>query len=44
VTDEQMADTIGSATGVKEIAQRLVDQALTGGATDNVTVVVVRQE
>jgi len=44
VPDQRMADTIGSAAGVKEIAQRLVDQALNAGATDNITVVVVRLE
>lgn len=42
--DQRLADTIRSVSGVKEIAQRLVDQALKAGATDNITVVVVRQE
>jgi protein phosphatase len=42
--DQRLADIIATASGVKEIAQRLVDQALGAGATDNVTAVVVRQE
>jgi protein phosphatase len=40
----RMADTIRNVVDVKEIAQRLVDQALKAGATDNITVVVVKQE
>lgn len=43
-TDEQIAAALGADVGVEAIAQGLVDQALTGGATDNVTVVVVRRE
>jgi protein phosphatase len=44
VPDQRLSDTIRSASGVQEIAQRLVDLALKAGATDNITVVVVRQE
>jgi protein phosphatase len=42
--DHRLAETIRHASGVKEIAQGLVDQALKAGATDNITVIVVRQE
>lgn len=43
VGDAAIARTIDERTGVDAIAQKLVDQALAGGATDNVTVVVVRK-
>ena len=42
--DARIAETVAGAMTVKEIAERLVEQALAGGATDNVTVVVVRSE
>jgi protein phosphatase len=41
--DDAIARAMGSDAGVDAIAQGLVDQALAGGATDNVTVVVVRR-
>lgn len=44
LADARIAETVAAASSVQEIAERLVDQALTGGATDNVTVVVVRRE
>jgi protein phosphatase len=42
--DQRLADAIRNGSGVIEIAQGLVEQALMAGATDNITVVVVRQE
>jgi serine/threonine protein phosphatase PrpC len=44
ITDDGIASTIAAAAGVDEIAARLVDQALDGGATDNITVIVIRRE
>jgi protein phosphatase len=44
VADEAISRAMSSGTGVDAIAQSLLDQALAGGATDNVTVVVVRRE
>ena len=44
VADEQIADDLSAAGSVAEIAQRLLEHALAGGASDNVTVVVVRRE
>jgi protein phosphatase len=43
VGDAAIARAIDNGATVDIIAQRLVDQALAGGATDNVTVVVVRK-
>ena len=43
VRDDAIAQTMAIDAGVDAIAQSLVDQALAGGATDNVTVVVVRK-
>jgi serine/threonine protein phosphatase PrpC len=43
VTHDAIARTIDSVAAVNAIAQSLVDQALAGGATDNVTVVIVRK-
>jgi protein phosphatase len=44
VSDEEIARATASTEPVAAIAQRLVDQALARGATDNVTVIVVRNE
>jgi protein phosphatase len=44
VADAHIAENISIDGGVADIAQRLVDHAITGGASDNVTVVVVRRE
>jgi len=44
LTDEAIAGTIAGEPPVSAIAQHLVDQALDGGATDNVTVIVIRFE
>lgn len=44
VGDEAIARALGASGSVDAIAQSLVDQALAGGATDNITVVVVRKE
>jgi serine/threonine protein kinase len=42
--DERIAETLGSAAPVQHVAQRLVSLALESGATDNVTVILVRRE
>lgn len=44
VGDAQIAAHVADDGRVDEIAQRLVDQALRGGASDNVTVVVVKRD
>jgi serine/threonine protein phosphatase PrpC len=44
MTHEQIAHAVASGLSVTAIAEHLVEQALAGGATDNVTVVVLRQE
>lgn len=44
VADAQIAHEVSAAGSVTDIARRLVNQALTGGASDNVTVVVVRRQ
>ena len=43
VGDDAISQTLSRAIGVDAIARSLVDQALAGGATDNITVVVVRK-
>jgi serine/threonine protein phosphatase PrpC len=42
VTDAAIARTIGDDPQVNAVAAHLVDQALDGGATDNITVIVIR--
>jgi protein phosphatase len=42
VSDDRIAAIIGSAGTAREIAEKLVDEALAGGGTDNVTVIVGR--
>jgi protein phosphatase len=42
--DDRIAETLGSAAPVQHVAQRLVSLALESGATDNVTVILVRRE
>jgi PPM family protein phosphatase len=44
VSSNQLAAVMRSSGGVKEMAARLVEQAVAHGATDNVTAVVVRRE
>jgi PPM family protein phosphatase len=44
VSDDDIARTAGRSDTVETIAQHLVDQALRAGATDNVTVIVVRHD
>jgi protein phosphatase len=44
LSDVRIAETVAGTATVKEMAERLVEQALASGATDNVTVVVVRRE
>lgn len=44
VSDARIAEIVAAGATVQEIAERLADEALTGGSTDNVTVVVVRRE
>jgi protein phosphatase len=40
VSEETLADTLGSITDYKECADRLIELALRGGGPDNVTVIV----
>lgn len=42
VTDERIAEVLGSMTSARQAAEQLVQDALEGGGTDNVTVVVSR--
>ena len=42
VTDERIAEVLGSMTSARQAAERLLQDALEGGGTDNVTVVVSR--
>lgn len=42
VGDDEIARALGASAPVESIAQSLVDQALAGGATDNITAVVIR--
>lgn len=42
VSDEQIAETLRTARGAEPAVRSLVDAALAGGGTDNVTVVVAR--
>ena len=44
VGDDAIARTMSTPEPVETIAQKLVDQALTAGSTDNITVVVVRKD
>lgn len=44
ITDDGIAATIAAAASVEQIAASLLDQALNGGASDNITVIVIRQE
>ena len=44
VPDDRLGAVLGSADTVVAIAQRLVDEALAAGSTDNVTAIVVRRE
>ena len=41
VTDERIAAHLGSGKSAEHVARALVDEALAGGGTDNVTVLVV---
>ena len=43
LTDARIAEILTGGRAVADIAQRLVNEALTSGASDNVTVVVVRR-
>ncbi len=44
LADDAIAATLGRSASVGEIAESLVEQALARGASDNVTVVVIRRE
>jgi PPM family protein phosphatase len=44
VADTALGDLLGSGKPVAEIADRVVGLAISRGATDNVTAVVVRRE
>lgn len=42
VTDDRIADRLGSMTNARQVAQGLLEDALDGGGTDNITIVVGR--
>lgn len=42
VTDERIAEVLGSMTSARQAAEQLLQDALDGGGTDNITVVVSR--
>jgi protein phosphatase len=42
VSDEQIAARLGSMTSAKQVAEQLLQDALDGGGTDNITIVVGR--
>ncbi len=42
VTDERIAEVLGAMTSAKQAAEQLLHDALEGGGTDNITVVVSR--
>lgn len=42
VSDELIAERLGSMTGARQVAEQLLQDALNGGGTDNVSVVVGR--
>jgi protein phosphatase len=44
VADEKIAEALASSPDPAQVCDRLVDAALAGGGTDNVTVVVARAE
>jgi len=41
VSDERIADRMRAMTSAEQVVRTLVDDALAGGGTDNVTVLVV---
>jgi PPM family protein phosphatase len=41
VSDERIADRLREMTSAEQVARTLVDDALAGGGSDNVTVLVV---
>ncbi len=42
VSDERIAERLGSMTGARQVAEALLQDALDGGGTDNITIVVGR--
>ena len=44
VGTDRIAESLGNAAAVEQVAQLLIDEALRAGAMDNVTVIVVRHE
>jgi protein phosphatase len=42
VTDERIAEVLGSMTSARQAAEQLLQDAMEGGGTDNITVVVSR--
>jgi protein phosphatase len=44
ISDERLAEVMGSGRPVAEIAAAVVEAALDGGATDNITAVVARYD
>lgn len=42
VSDEKIAERLGAMTGAKQVAEQLLQDALDGGGTDNITIIVGR--
>ena len=42
VPDEQIAERLGSMTSAKQVCEQLLQDALDGGGTDNITIIVGR--
>jgi protein phosphatase len=42
VSDERIAERLGEMTSAKEVCEQLLQDALNGGGTDNITIVVGR--
>ncbi|MFL5526234.1 MAG: PP2C family protein-serine/threonine phosphatase, partial [Gemmatimonadaceae bacterium] len=42
VSDERIAERLGEMTSAKEVCEQLLQDALDGGGTDNITIVVGR--
>jgi protein phosphatase len=43
VSDERIAERIASMTSAKQVCEQLVQDALDGGGSDNITIIVGRQ-
>jgi serine/threonine protein phosphatase PrpC len=43
VSDERIAERLANMTSAKQVCEQLVQDALDGGGTDNITIIVGRQ-